>query len=175
MGSFYLLQRGYFNDRHEEDVILTGCKGVVTLEDMKAQEFAWNAVPKSFRRIMYFYRDYYVYSTRIRNSAGKELLIFARRDRAYETIEEVRRFINLPWELKAPGNLCEAIYGDTEVKTNFWWCIDIPQKGNVADWMAFFDDEKDRFNKAIGNDYNEWWLPMEYEEKESEYNRALSW
>jgi len=175
MRDFYLVQRGSFTENMKPDAVLTGCKGIVSLEKMNSSEFGFGEIPKSFRRIMVDFPYYDVYPTTIKNCEGHELMVFARWDRAYDTVKALKFFTRvMSWELKETSRL-EYIERASENLggTNFWWCIDRPNKNFSPDWMAFFNSHTSRFRKAISNDYNEWWMKMTEEEREVEHNRAM--
>lgn len=175
MGYFYLVQRGSFTKNMDGKVGLTGCKGVVDLDKMGAAEYEFSAIPKAFRRIMWDYDQYAIYFTGIKNPNGDELKIFCRKDRADETLRAVIKFIeSSSWKVKRYCGLPEAIKGE-EWRVNFWWCIDIPNKDNCPDWMAFFESDEQTFKMSIANDYNDWWMDMTEEERKKEYEKALIW
>ena len=169
MGYFYMVQRGTFTKKTEKRIYLTGCCGIVELDDMKALA---NEVPKSFRRIMKHYMLYEVYSTGIKTPYGEELKVFCRSDKAEETIETIKEFIHQPWNLKAYSGL-ERVVDTNTVKANFWWSVEAPKQGRVSDWMAFLDSDEESFKEAIERDYLDWWLSMSKEEREDEYLKAL--
>lgn len=172
MGTFNLVQRGAFIKGNHENASLTGCTGIVRLENMANPRFADETIPKAFRRVMKNYPEYNVYSTDIKSPDGKELKLFCHKDSAEATISAVRSFIEEPWALADMAFLTCVTRG-VNLYINFWWAVEQPAEGILTDWMAFLEPNEEIFKTAIANDYNRWWCRMSEEERESEYKKAL--
>lgn len=169
MGYFYMVQRGTFTKKTEKRMYLTGCCGIVELDDMKPLA---NEVPKSFRRIMKNYEEYSIYSSGVKTPYGDELKVFCRMANAKETLETIKEFIYRPWNLKVYSGM-ERVSDTSTVKANFWWSVEPPKVGRVSDWMAFLSSSEEDFKAAIEKDYLDWWLLMSEEEREEEYIKSL--
>ena len=175
MSKFYLIQRGQFRDSGTN---LTGRNGVVDLDYMGSAEFEWGAIPKAYRRLMYNFLEYEVFHTGIYTPEQDELLVFCNKNCSENVVQSIKEFIDSPYHLKEYSQL-ELIptskKNDTSWwnhrSTDFWWCID---KNNChGDWMAFLKSSSEKFELAIKNDYQNWWLTMSPEEREDEYKSSL--
>ena len=174
MRYFYLVQRGTFAEKIPPDACLTGCKGIVSLDYMADVRFEMYAIPKAFRRIMWNYMNYGIYSTGIKTYEGRQLKLFCHSDKKDKIISAIKEFIECPWIIPRPSQLDLAV-NEGHISTNFWWCIDFPREYNLSDWMLFYSEDEEKFKTAIENDYNNWWMKMLYEEREEEYKKSLVW
>lgn len=165
MRDFYLVQRGSFTEETKHNSFLDARNGTIHLDNMKSSDFSMDEIIKAFCRIMGDYAYYDVYPTGIKNLAGEELMIFSRWDRAYELIESLREFTDgSSWELKEPSGL-EQVKNTNSMRNGFWWCIDMPAKNILTDWMAFFKPYEYRFKQFMGASFNgEWKTKKEKEE-----------
>lgn len=176
--SFWLIQRGVFQDLTKSYNTLTGYEGLIDLDYMGAAEFEWGAIPRSYRRIFYQYeRGQYIfhYINDIRDVNGKILVIFCRRDRAEAIEKEIRKMIEMggKYRLKEWCPILGHIRGDEYRMTrDFFWCVDweYDEDEMLGDWMGWFGMNKlTPFKTAFLADYNNWWLAK------SEADREMLW
>lgn len=176
MSKFFLIQRGTFN---KEGKFLTGSDGVVNLDYMGSAEFEWGAIPKAYRRLMYHFEEYEIFNTGIYTPEHDELMLLCKKDCSEHLIQAVREFTQQPYRLKEYSELEKVPKARKEDKSydgrrsNFWWCIDI--KNSYGDWMAFLQPQTTLIMEALENDYREWWLKKNPEEREEEYKKSLHW
>jgi hypothetical protein len=168
---FYLIQRGKFN---EDGTCLTGRKGVVDLDYMGSAEFEFGAIPKSFRRIMHDFDKYEYTDTGICTKEKNKLILFSNRESSEEIVDGLVSFIKEPYYLKEYSELDKipnSSVKDTgfkELRSDFWWCIELGK-----DWMAFLNSNRELFEKGINYDYNNWWMEKPEEERKQEYVKSL--
>ena len=164
---FYLVQRGTFN---KEGETFSGINGIINLDNMSSLEFGFNALPNSFKRIMYNFDNYDYKSTGIKTSHNDELILFSNKDNSDEIIDELNSFMTNPYILKEYSylELIPDITRNDKLNNNFWWCID-----PTIDWMAFLNSNKELFEKGINNDYYNWWMLKDEETRKEEYKRTL--
>ncbi len=153
MTKFFSIQRGRFL---EEGKTLIGKNGIVKLDYMGAAEFELGAIPNSYNRILSNFQEYDIFCTGIYTPEQEELLVFCREKHKTETIQEICRFIEQPYQLKAYSELekiPKAKKGDTTYdgrNSDFWWCIDEP----YGDWIAILQSKSETFMQIIRNDYH---------------------
>jgi hypothetical protein len=172
--SFWLIQRGSFNNLKKEYKGLTGREGLIDLDYMGSSEFEWGAIPKAYRRIKGEFNQYiYHYIHDVKDYKGKILIVFCRKDKAKSIEAEIKKYINNKYRLKEYSTLKEQISGDGSeymLKKDFFWNID---GDNTGDWMGFFGmDKLTPFKTAITNDYNNWWLAKSEDERLKEFKEA---
>ena len=170
----FLIQTGKFYYEPTDFKGLTGRNGVVDLDYMGSSEFEFGAIPRSYRRIMYNFKNYEYNGTGIYTPENDELITFSYFEDSEEIIKDINKFVKNPWHLKEYSGLEKvptAKKTDTGFyarRQDFWWCIDLGE-----DWMAFLNSNKDLFEKAITKDYYEWWLNKPEEKREEEYKLSL--
>ena len=175
MSKFWLIQRGTFKKNGK---FLTGKEGIVSLDYMGSAEFEWGAIPKAYRRLMYHFPEYEVFSTGIYTPEKDELMVFCKKSCSEEVIQSIRQYIDEPYQLKEFSELekvpkakkRDTLYDGRH--SNFWWCIDIKSYG---DWMAFLQPNLKQILEAVKNDYNDWWLAKSPEKRKEEYKKSLQW
>lgn len=175
MAKFRLIQRGTFR---KSGKYFTGKEGVLDLEYMGSSEFEFGAIPKAFKRLMYHFLNYEVFSTGIYTPEHDELLVFCRKEFAEEIIQLVQQYIQKPYQLKEYSGLDKIPKGKGDQKydclnsTNFWWCIDIKSYG---DWMAFLQPQSELLVNSLKNDYEDWWVKKDAQTREADYRESLHW
>ena len=183
---FYLIQRGKFNsaDKVPSATALIGSHPdlcLISPDYMGAAEFEFGAIPHAYRRIMGQFDQYSLETVPdLVPTSGVPFNLFCRSDRRELIVEALKEFIEKPYRLKEFSNMDAQFRVNPdihdpmykyEIKTNFWWCIDI----GIGDWMAFLKPKEQQVKKALKKDYEEWWLMKPEEEREEKYKKSLEW
>lgn len=195
---FYLIQRGKFNsaDKVPSATALIGSHPdlcLISPDYMGAAEFEFGAIPHAYRRIMGQFDQYSLETVPdLVPTSGVPFNLFCRSDRRELIVEALKEFIEKPYRLKEFSNMDAQFRVNPdihdpmykyEIKTNFWWCIDITSLagvdyGNqVGDWMAFTGaaDRQNAFKRIIQNDYKFWWMKKSEQDRMKEYQDSFSW
>ena len=172
MAKFCLIQRGTFKTQGSS---ISGSKSVIEFDHMESSEFEWDALPKAYRRLMYNFNEYGFFHTKIYTQDHNELFIFCKKNNSAKILEEIKVFIDNPYPLKEHSALEKVPKSTTidDLKTNFWWCIDI---NNVyGDWIAFLESHINLIAFALRNDYQNIWMKKSEADRKEEYRKSLVW
>lgn len=172
MVDFSFLQRGTFMENVGKIEMLTGCKGVVKLDDACFDNCIRMAISESYSRVMWNYTSYSIHRTGIKNFLGEELVLFAHIESANKIVELLRELSELGCR-KFDSSFNEK-GEERQCSLDFWWYTAPKQEKLLSDWMFFYEPQSEIFMEAISGDYNNWWMKMSLEEREEEYKSSLS-
>lgn len=193
---FWLIQRGTFNsDLNAATKFLGGSyQHLIDPDYMGAAEFEWGAIPKAYRRILGQFSKYSLHVTDLVTTGGVPFCIYCRDDRYEEVLEAIKRYLNEDHALKEwtnmhahfnePKTQWDKDHRKWQIKTNFWWCIDVADPyddeddeyaNHVGDWIAFTGatDRQKKFVEILQRDYDEWWSKMTSDEQTEELSKAF--
>lgn len=193
---FYLIQRGSFRDLDTATTFLGGSSAhLINPDYMGAAEFEWGAIPKAYRRILGQYAEYSLHVTDLVTTGGVPFCLYCRDDRYEVILEAIKYYLKVHYRTKEWTNLSchfkplpedadewSKDHRKYELKTNFWWCIDVASKelknswdNPVGDWVAFTgaQDRQDAFLRVISMDYNSWWINKPEEDRIKEFEDAF--
>ncbi len=178
---FWLIQRGSFHNLESATKFLGNSpQHLISLDYMGAAEFEWGAIPKAYRRIMGQYDKYNLHITDLITSNGVPFCLYCMNSRYTQTLEEIKAYLKKPYRTKERTDidthfttkcLFEIDYYKYQLRTNFWWCIDIAKyNDDVGDWIAFVGttDRQNAFKRVINSDYTNWWMKKPKEDREQD-------
>lgn len=190
---FWLIQRGTFSKLSEATKFLGGSQQhLINPDYMGAAEFEWGAVPKAYRRIMGQFDKYSLHITDLVTTGGVPFCLYCRDDRYEEVLEAIKLYLREDYRLKEWTNMhahfteprgdWDADHHKWQLRTNFWWCIDVADddddewSNHVGDWIAFTGatDRQNKFVEIIKRDHDEWWNKMDPAEQNEEFKKAFS-
>ena len=186
MIKMYLVQRGFFDNdavnNVKYDTECIGRKGIIHLDYMGSAEFEFGVIPSAYEIIMHDMEQYSLFPDVMRTSRGVPVNIFCRNDYKDEVIQALKDYLDdfIPntirkYRLREPIKFeYHMIERFDKVKIgrgkipNFWW--------DITNQFMFFTGAFDRqkaFHTTIRNDYNNWWLYIDKQEREEKYVKAL--
>lgn len=191
---FWLIQRGTFNKNLDTATQLLGYRngGLVDPDYMGAAEFEFGAIPRAFRRIMGQFEKYSLHITDLVTTGGVPFCLYCRDDRYDIVLEAIKKYLDEDYQLKEWTNMAahfmptptdEVVleHHKWELKTNFWWCIDVADVSDdkysrrVGDWIAFTGatDRQKAFTRIMNDDFYEWWMKKPESEREEDFRKAF--
>lgn len=183
---FWLIQRGSFRDLKSATKFLGGSsEHLIDPDYMGAAEFEWGAIPKAYRRIMWQYGKYSLHVTDLVTTGGVPFCLYCADNRYAKILEEIKTYLKEHYHLKEWTNMeahftTDCSFGSDhhkyQLKTNFWWCIDMARcDDDVGDWIAFVGaaDRQNAFKRVIQSDYENWWMKKSAEDREKDFSESL--
>ena len=187
MKKMYLVQTGFIqNDvvaNVNDETTLTGRNnGFARLDYMGSAEFEFGAIPSAYRIVMHDFKKYSLFLDVMRTTRDVPVNVFCRTDDKDEVINMLNDYLEdsdpstiRKYRLKEPIKFeyhmikwYDSVTIGRGKIPNFWW--------DIRNHFMFFTGATDRqkaFHKAISNDYYNWWMTFNEDEREEKYKEAL--
>lgn len=192
---FYLIQRGSFRNNFDTATGLLGGRPdrLIDPDYMGSAEFEWGAIPRAYRRILGQFDKYSLHITDLVTTGGVPFCLYCRDDRYEIILDAIKKYLKEDYRLKEWTNMGVHFkptptdewlrdHYKYQLRTNFWWCIDVASISNddkfnhVGDWIAFTGatDRQKAFTRIINQDYSTWWTEKPESEREEEFKESFS-
>lgn len=131
------------------------------------------------------YEKFSLHITDLYTAGGVPFCLYCMDSRYTKILEEIKTYLKKPYHTKERTNMDAHFttdcsfgidYRKYQLKTNFWWCIDVADdEEDVGDWIAFTGttDRQNAFKRVIENDYKNWWALKPKEERYELYNDSF--